>query len=118
MPTQKKDKVLQDYIGAAIAHGEATKEGDYKTANKQYGNLVKIYKKLEKDHLFADSIFEMLFRHENASVRIWAAAHALKLNIRTDEAENVLKKASEDHNIGILRLDSEMTLKEWNKRKI
>ncbi len=111
------EKVFQNYITAAKAHGKATIEGDFKTANKQYANLKKIYKKLEIDHPLADNLVEILFHNTDPSVRIWAAAHALKLNIRVDEAEKVLRQASGDHNIGIFRLDAEMTLKKWEKKK-
>jgi hypothetical protein len=111
------EKVFQNYIIAAIAHGKATIEGDYKTANKQYVNLEKIYKKFERDHSLADNLVEIFFQNVDPSVRIWAAAHALKLNIRVDEAKKVLQQASGDNNIGIFRLDAEMTLKEWEKKE-
>ena len=49
MPTKKIDEFLQEYTNAAILHGKATLVGDYKTANKQYANLTKLYRLLEKD---------------------------------------------------------------------
>ena len=112
----KNMNILQkEYILAAEAHGAATLEGDYEAANKQYAKLTKYYKELEKNGPNARSFLEDLFQHRNASVRVWAAAHALGLGVQTDEAQRVLQQLSEDHKIGIIRLDAEMTLKQWTK---
>jgi uncharacterized protein YaaN involved in tellurite resistance len=108
--------LLEKYISAAVTHGEATLEGDGKTANKQYATLTKFYRKLEKDQSFAEVFLEELFHHTNASVRTWAAAHALGLNLRTDKALEILQAVSEDRNIGVVRLDAEMILREWMKK--
>ena len=113
----EQDKIFQEYINAAMEHGQATLEGNYKVANKQYARLKIIFKKFEKDHLLADNLLETLFQNSNVSVRIWAATHALKLSIRTNEAEKLLKEISRDNSLGIFRLDSEMVLKEWEKAK-
>lgn len=108
--------LLEAYISAAVTHGEATLEGDHKTANKQYATLTKFYRKLEKDRPFAETFLEKLFHHTDASVRTWAAAHALGLNLRTEEALEILQAIAEDHSLGVARLDAEMTLKEWMKK--
>ena len=107
---------LEEYISAAITHGKATLEGDHKTANKQYSKLTKLYRTLENDESFAEACLEKLFDHTNASIRIWTAAHALGLNINVDQAIRVLQEASKDRSLGILRLDAEMTLKEWQQK--
>ena len=116
MANQSFDEVLQLYITAAMLHGEATMKGDYKTANKQYKKLEKIYKRLEKDHVLAANLLEILFRHVDASVRMWASAHALDLNIRTDDAVRILEQNSKDQSIGILRVSSEKTISEWKRK--
>lgn len=109
------EALLEEYTLAALMHGQATLEGDHKTANRQYGKLARFYRQLGKDRAFAELFLSKLFHHTNASVRIWAAAHALGLNIRTETATGILQEISEDRNIGIVRLDAEMTLKEWKK---
>lgn len=110
------ESILNDFIDAAEAHEKATADGDYKTANKQYAILKKIYKKFDKNRLVAKNALEVLFKQDSVSVKIWASSHALSLNILTGDAEKILKHFSEDQNIGILRLDAEMTLKEWKKK--
>lgn len=108
---------LRKYIDAAILHGEASKEGDYQVANKQYRLLAKMYKQIEPDRIQAERIIVRLFQHTNASVRTWAAADALNLGILAERAKSILQQLSEDHSIGFLRLDAEMTLNEWEKRE-
>lgn len=113
---KQTEKFFEDYILAAMTHNKATSEGDYKTVNKQYVKLTRFYKKLEKDPSFAESFLEKLLRDTNAAVRIWAAAHALGLRVIVDDALCVLQEMSKDQNIGILRLDAEVVLKEWEKK--
>jgi hypothetical protein len=110
------DILLEEYITVAVTHGRATIDGDHETANKQYTTLTKLYRKLENDYSFAETFLEELFNHTNASVKTWAAAHALGLNLKEDEALEILKTISEDRSIGIVRLDAEMILKEWVKK--
>jgi HEAT repeats len=116
MSQKTVNRLLQDYIDAAILHGEASARGNYKVANKQYTNLTRIYKRFEKDKITANNLLGELLQHENTSVRIWAAAHALGLKIETEKAVKTLEEASRDNSVGILRLNAEMTLKEWNER--
>lgn len=111
------DAFILKYTDAANLHGEASKEGNYQLANKQYRILAKMYKQLEKDRIQAEKIIEKLFEHTNPSVRIWAAADAINLGILGVRAKSILQQISEDHSIGVLRLSAEMTLKEWEKRK-
>lgn len=108
--------LVEEYIQGAVAHGNATLAGDYKLANHQYRKLTRIYKKIAKNRELALTFFSDLFQHPNASVRTWAAAHSLGLGIQTQSALKVLEQISQDHNIGIVRLDAEMTLKEWIKK--
>lgn len=114
--TKNLSTLVELYVQAAVAHGDATLTGDYKSANRQYLKLTRIYKKIEKDRENAHLFFEGLFNHTNASVKTWAAAHALSLGVQTQVALKVLEQVSQDRNIGVIRLDAEMTLKEWKKK--
>ncbi len=116
MNAEETDKIFQKYVAAATLHGEATKTGDYKAANKQYARLREIYRNFEKDPDLGESTLVKLFRHPNVSVRTWASAHALGLGIHEDEAARILEQVSSDTSVGILRLNAEMTLKEWRKK--
>lgn len=108
--------LFEEYTQAALEHGKALASGDHKITNKAYAKLTRIYKKLEKDHVFAETILNDLLQHDNYLVRICAAAHALGLNISVDNAQNILDEISKRTDIGIIRLEAEMTLKEWRKK--
>lgn len=110
------DKISHEYVNAATIHGMATIDGDHKTANKQTTVLKNIYKKLETDKALAENLIDDLFEQGNVSIKIWASAHALGLNIQTDEAAKILNQYSRDESIGILGLTAEMTLREWKKK--
>jgi hypothetical protein len=64
----------------------------------------------------AENLIDALFKQVNASVKIWASAHALGLRLRIDEAVSILDQYSRDQSIGILGLTAEITLKEWKKK--
>ena len=108
--------LVKKYVDAAIAHGEASKIGDYKIANREYDKLTRIYRKLEKDRTLAIAIIHELFQNPNYLVLGWASAHAIGLNISIDKAEKTLGEISKRTDIGIVRLTAEMTLKEWKKK--
>ena len=40
------NKIIEKYRNYAVLHWNASREGDYKTANKNYAKLTKIYKVL------------------------------------------------------------------------
>jgi len=52
----------------------------------------------------------------NHHVRGWAAAHSLSLGLHVAQAENTLTDISLMIDIGIARLDAEMTLKVWREK--
>jgi hypothetical protein len=63
-----------------------------------------------------DLRLEILFQNENPSVRGWAAAYALDLNIKIDKAAEVLRSISEDPKFGIFGFNAKITLQEWEKK--
>jgi len=105
-----------EFIRAAILEGEATKNGDAKTGNRQYAILKRIFMKAQKCIDSAKLFYMNLRKNEEANVQIWACAHSLALGIGTDEAEKVLEILSKNRKIGILRLNAEMTLKVWKEQ--
>lgn len=54
-------------------------------------------------------------KHVDPNVKVWACAHALSLNIATDEAVKELKLIS-NQKIGLVSLSAEMTLKQWKQQ--
>jgi len=108
-------KLIEEYRNAAILQKEASRDGDYKTANKQYSKLIRIYKILEKDKDLREKVLKELLKDENICVSSWAAAHCLRLNIYVDEAVKLLEEIAKRKDIGIWRFDAEMTLKVWRE---
>src|SRR5512140_2330762 len=103
MSAEKIDRVIREYVSAATLHGDAIKIGDHKAANRHYSQLRKIYRDFEQDRDLAESTLMKLFRHPNASVRIWASAHALGLGTHDKEAVSILQQLAADNSIEILR---------------
>jgi len=108
--------LFEKYVAAAIAHSEASNVGNFKIANREYAKLTRIYRKFEKDHALAESMINELLKNPNRHVLGWASAHALGLNINVEKAEKILEDLSIMTDLGINRLGSEMTLKEWRKK--
>ncbi len=112
------EDILKKYKDAAKTHGEASSEGKHRIANKQYSILSNIYRDFEADTEKAKNILDSLMDNDNIHIKAWAAAHALGLNICTKKAEKLLIILSKQNNIGIARLNSEMTLKVWREGKL
>jgi len=81
---------------AAIKHGEATEQSDYKTGNRNYYIIEKAASYLQK---------------ESNSVKVWAAAYLLTISEK--EAIEVLERISQG--VGIVSFGAETTLSEWRK---
>ncbi len=111
----KTDSLIQKYIQYAEAHREFIQKGDHRKANSAYKSLTGLYRKLEKDLVVAESTLHLLLNEPSIAVRLWAAAHAIGLNIQTETAEKVLEEIAQNDKKGLLGFSAEMTLKEWRK---
>ena len=116
MKKHDNEDLIRRYIKSAVLHGEATYKGDYKIANSEAKQLTKIYRIMEQDIDLANVMLNHCLVDKDVSVKTWASAHALGLNIRINEAESVLKKVSVQKDIGILGFNAEMTLKAWKEQ--
>ena len=104
------DSVIGSYTESAIAHGEATMQGDNKLANKSYDEIISCAKQLRALGNSGRDELEKLLKHSNDSVRLWAATHSLRDNeIKAKSALNALAKSN-----GILSFSAEMVLTEWD----
>ena len=104
------NKLTNEYVENAVIHGETTLSGDFKKGNKATKKLFKIEAIMKENTEIAREMLNVLLEHENISVLSWAAADALDLKYRAEEAEQLLKKIARMSDIGILRLDAEMSL--------
>lgn len=109
----KYDDIKQTYINAAILHREASYNGKHKIANKQYKILKNIYEQIEKKIVSKNLLIDLL-KHDNLSVRSWAAAHMLGMNYETTKAEEELIKITSMP--GMIGFSAEMTLKVWKQQ--
>jgi hypothetical protein len=108
--------VIDQYIETCDILSETMPEGDYKRGNKEWNKVVKIFKILENNTELANNTLPLLFDNENVATRSKAAAHCISLNIRVDEAEEMLEEISRDKGYGIFRFEAEMTLKVWREQ--
>jgi hypothetical protein len=116
MKKQDLEEHFNKFVNAAILQGEAIQTGDSRTANRQYTILKRIYVKAQKDINAAKIFYEHLRNSSEPNVQLWACAQSLALGLNITESENILEMISKKENIGLLRLNAEMTLKVWNKQ--
>lgn len=100
---------LSVFEEAAIKHGTATVQGDFKTANKSYKNIVKAVSFLKEQNEIL-SLLHFL-NHPATSIRLWSATYLLP--VRENEAIKALEAISISSNTS--SLDASMTLSEWQK---
>ena len=94
---------------AATKQAEATENGDYKTANKNYDKIIDIMDYLKRENS-VDRLHDFLSA-SSVGVRIWAAYYLLP----THEKESVKVLGEIEKGEGIHSLTAETTLSEWRK---
>jgi len=108
--------VVKQYIETGLVLRETTLNGDYKTGNREWGKIVKLFKILEKDKELASISLQELFHNENVITKAKAAAHCLSLAICVKEAIKVLENIAGDKKNGIFGFNAEMTLKVYREQ--
>lgn len=108
------DKLLSKFINAAILHGESTLKGNSKLANKAQAQIVRSYKEIKKQDNFIDALIELL-KHENSSVKCWAATFLLLSKPKL--AQKALKEIYKNDKT-IIGFSAEAVLQEWEKGNI
>ena len=94
---------------AALEQAEATLQGDYKTGNKRYDEIIKAAAFLKSENAI-DNLQNYLF-HPSVGVRLWAACYWLPINER--EGIKVLEEIVKRPDIH--SLTAETTISEWKK---
>lgn len=105
-----------EYRDYAKLHWIASKEGDYKSANKYYTKLTKIYKILQSNNLIAKEFLQEMLIDDNNAVQSWAAAHCLGMGILIDIAIKTLEDISRKTAQEAPRLEAQMTLEVWREK--
>lgn len=100
------------FAAQAECHYQATQQGNARTANRAYAQIVRA-----KDSLVAGghlAALVPLLYHEHAAVRLWAARYLLFCPPFAQQTEAVLTTIAA-HGAGILIADAEQTLAQWRK---
>jgi hypothetical protein len=110
----KIDTLLNRYIDSAVQHGKSTEDGDYKSANKAFKTLKKTFVELKDNKDYGVEKLLCLLKHEEAYVRLWAAAHTLQVN--PNAAKKTLNQLTKLP--GFIGFTARMTIDEWEKGKL
>ena len=100
------------FAAQAECHYQATQQGNARTANRAYTQIVRA-----KDSLVAGGYLAALVPllcHEHAAVRLWAARYLLFCPPFAQQTEAVLTTIAA-HGAGILIADAKQTLTQWRK---
>ena len=100
------------FAAQAECHYQATQQGNARTANRAYTQIVRA-----KDSLVAGgrlAALAPLLCHEHAAVRLWAARYLLFCPPFAQQTEAVLTTIAA-HGAGILIADAKQTLTQWRK---
>jgi hypothetical protein len=100
------------FAAQAECHYQATQQGNARTANRAYAQIVRA-----KDSLVAGghlAALVPLLCHEHAAVRLWAARYLLFCPPFAQQTEAVLTTIAA-HGAGILIADAKQTLTQWRK---
>ena len=100
------------FAAQAECHYQATQQGNARTANRAYAQIVRA-----KDSLVAGghlAALVPLLCHEHAAVRLWAARYLLFCPPFAQQTEAVLTTIAA-HGAGILLADAKQTLTQWRK---
>ena len=112
------NKIIEEYKNYASLHWNASREGDYKTANKNYAKLTKIYKQLLSSEELREKVLLHLLNDKSYAVQLWAAAHSLALGQFKEEAESKLELISKLSANEAPSFEAKMTLQEWREKGI
>ena len=112
------NKIIEEYRNYAKLHWKASKEGDYKTANKNYAKLTKIYKVFDVNEQFSEGVLIKLLSDSSFAVQVWAASHCLGLKKFKDIALERLEYISKLNAKEAPSFEAKMTLQEWREKGV
>ena len=93
-----------------MAHGKASFNGDYRTANRNAETIINIYRELRRRGREDQNSILPLLNDEDLNVRAMAAFHALEF--APEQGEPVLLELSKLGR-GLHRLNAEICLEQW-----
>ncbi len=109
-------KIIEDYREYAILHRKASYNGDYKTVNKNYDKLKKIYTLLFNNSGLREKILPQLLNDTNFAVKLWASAHSLGIGEYKEKALDNLEYISKLSSNDTPSFEAKMTLQEYKAK--
>ena len=116
MKSKNKQEIIEQYVSSCQIMRDTTLTGDYKTNNAEGKKIIKVFKMLEKDIIFAEECLSLLLLNGNVVVQSEVAAHCLALNIRVEDAIRTLESVASNEENGIFGFNAEMTLEVWREQ--
>lgn len=110
------NRIIEEYKTCAILHWNASREGDYKTANKNYTKLSKKYRVFLDSKEIREAVLPQLLNDDSFAVILWAAAHSLGLGKDKDEALLKLEQISKMSANEAPSFEAKMILKVWREK--
>jgi hypothetical protein len=86
---------------------------DSKKHNREMKKLAKLFVIMEENRELAERVLATLLNYDCITTKINSATECLKLGIYIQKAENILEEIASMENIGLNRLNAEMTLRVW-----
>lgn len=108
------DKLLTDFINAAIKRETALECGNAKIANKKYAEMDRIRKQWMEEPEGLPELLEPLLNHESDAVRLSAAFTLLRFI--PERCECVMAEIASKS--GDTAFESEITLREWKNGRL
>jgi hypothetical protein len=112
------NRIFDEYKYYAVLHWNASRNGDYKTANKNYDKLTKIYKQFLNSEELREKVLQKLLNDGDYAVQLWAAAHSLALGKYKEDAVSKLELISKLSANEAPSFEAKMTLEEWREKGI
>lgn len=110
----REDGILEEFKLNAVAHGEATWNGDHKKANKAHDKLLKLSNKLEESGQLG-RLVKLATDGSNAYVRLWSGVFLLRCN--PDLGKKILSEIARQED-GLVATDARITLEEYEAGRL
>lgn len=109
------NKLINEYIKLAVAHGETALNGNSKTGNKLHSQIMKLVDEIKHSKEDVRREFYQQMYHENDSVKIWTAVTLLRTFEK--QALDVLNEV-EKNNSSVVGLTARTTIDIWQRGMI
>lgn len=105
------DAIAAKFVTFAEEEGECKLRGDYKRGNLLVKKMNKLVFSIQNEPEVASAVFRKAFSSTSRRARSLGAVSALRMNLLTDKAVQILEETSKAGDI--LGFGSEMALKIW-----